>query len=127
MIQKKVDTGSLFILKINELIYVPDTEGAMFGNLVICAPGYYTHDYYTVAKKVKDGVYKDLLSIRKYKDAGSFGYGVLRNIEEKISIQDIDLQNDNLTKKEFLYKLKKYVKKYEDNQIQESVNVLCRK
>lgn len=124
MIQKKADTNSLFILKINELIYVPDMEGAMFGNLGFCEQSYYTRDYYTVVKRIKDGVYKDLLSMRKYKDTGSFGYGVLRNIEEKISIQDIDLQNDNLTKKEVLQILKTCVKKYENNQVQESKKVL---
>lgn len=127
MIQKKADTNSLFLLKINELIYVPDMEGVMLGNLGFYEPYYYTRYYYTIAKMIKDGVYKDLLSIRKYKDVGSFGYGVIRNIDEKISLQDISLQNNNLTKKEILQILKKYVKIYENKQIQESEKVFYKK
>lgn len=118
---KKVDTSSIFILKINELVCVSDIDGVMFGNF-----GLFNHKYYTIAKEVKDGVYRDLLTIRQYKEQGSFGYGVIRDIEERISIKDIDLQIDGLTYKELLKNLKQYLKKYNDNQTNEAVKILSK-
>ncbi|MDE5888855.1 MAG: hypothetical protein K2H20_02425, partial [Bacilli bacterium] len=96
---------NLYILRVSELIYmVPD------GEVVLTSDAMYSREYYTIAEKKKEGKYKDIFQLRTFKDNTQVGFGVIRDVEDSISIDELTgFTKHTMTKKEALVALKNYL------------------
>lgn len=105
MKEKIFETKNLYILRVSELIYtIPD------GEVVMSPETMYSREYYTIAEKKKEGKYKDIYQLRTFKDNTQFGLGVIRDVEDSVSIAELTgFTKPKMSKREALVTLRDYL------------------